>query len=301
MLSPAMRYFREAALHGSVRRAAERLSVAPSAISRQIARLESDLGTALFDRRSRRLALTDAGSVVLAHAERALQEAGDLRAALQDLTGLRSGRVRVASIEGMVTYFLARHLANFEKRFPGISVQVSVVGSRAVLDALREHAVDMALAFNVPQRSPFREHARLEQPLCVIVATSHPLAKRKSVSIRELGGTRVALPDRSFQIRLLVERMAARMRVALKLAVETNTLEMAKGVVRNSQLATFLPRYAALREISSEELAAVPLREREFSATSASLLTSRTHELPAAARALLETLTAAMATYRGGP
>ena len=299
MLSPALKYFREAAVHGSVRRAAEHLAVAPSAISRQIARLELELGTALLDRRSRRMALTDAGTLVLAHAERAMQETGDLRAALRELTGLRSGRVRIASIEGMVTYFLARYLANFEKRFPGIAVQVSVIGSRAVLDALRSHEVDMALAFNVPVRSPFQEHARLEQPLCVIVAPSHPLAQRKSVSFKELSGERIALPDRSFQIRFLVERIAARMRVNLKLAIETNTLEMAKGVVRNSQLVTFLPRYAALREVSNEELSAVPLREREFAATSASLLTSKTHQLSAAARALLETLKAAMATYRG--
>ncbi len=299
MLSTALNYFREAALHGSVRRAAERLAVAPSAISRQIARLEAELGTTLIDRRSRRMALTEAGTLVLAHAERAVQEVGDLRAALQDLAGLRSGRVRIASIEGMVTYFLARHLANFEKRYPGISVQASVVGSRAVLDALREHAVDMALAFNVTVRSPFQEHARLEQPLCVVVAPAHPLAQRKSISIKELSGQRVALPDRSFQIRFLVERITSRMQVALKLAIETNTLEMAKGVVRNSQLLTFLPRYAALREVSSEELAAIPLREREFAATSASLLTSRTHQLSPAARALLDTLKAAMATYRG--
>jgi DNA-binding transcriptional LysR family regulator len=299
MLSTALNYFREAALHGSVRRAGERLSVAPSAISRQIARLEGELGTALIDRRSRGMALTEAGTLVLAYAERAVQEIGDLRAALQDLTGLRSGRVRIASIEGMVTYFLARYLANFEKRYPGISVQVSVIGSRAVLDALREHAVDMALAFNVPVRSPFHEHARLEQPLCVIVAPSHPLAQRKSISIKELAGQRVALPDRSFQIRFLIERITSRMRVGLKLAIETNTLEMAKGVVRNSQLITFLPRYAALRDVSNEELAAIPLREREFAATSASLLTSRTHQLSPAARTLLGTLKAAMATYRG--
>lgn len=299
MLSPALRYFREAALHSSVRRAAERLSVAPSAVSRQIAKLEHELGTALVDRSARRMTLTEAGTLVLAHAERAMQDSGDLRAALQDLTGLRSGRVRVASIEGMVTYFLARYLANFEMRYPGIVVQVSVVGSRAVLDAVRAHAVDMALAFNAPPRSPFVEHARLEQPLCVIVAPSHPLARRRSVSFKELSGARVALPDRSFQIRFLVERIATRMRVDLKLAVETNTLEMAKGVVRNSGLLTFLPRYAALREVSNEELSAIALREREFAATSASLLTSRAHRLSAAGRALLEVLKAAMATYRG--
>jgi len=294
-----MSYFREAAIQGSVRRAGERLDVAPSAVSRQIARLEDELGTSLVDRTAKGLALTEAGRLVLEHAERSVQEVSSLRAALLDLKGLRSGRVRIASIEGMATYFLARYLASFEKNNPGITVQLSVVGSRVVLDTLRDHAADMALAFNAPAPSPFREHARLDQPLCVIVAPTHPLAQRKSVSMKELAEFRVALPDESFQIRFLVDHMASRLGVKLTLALETNTLETVKGVVRNSQLITFLPRYAALREVSAEELCAVPLRDREFTATRVSLLTSRTDPLSPAARALLKVLKAAMASYRG--
>jgi DNA-binding transcriptional LysR family regulator len=292
-------YFREAAVQKSVRRAGDQLDVAPSAISRQITRLEEELGVSLIDRSARGLGLTEAGALVLEHAERSVQEVNDLRAALLDLKGLRSGRVRVASVEGMAAYFLARYLAIFEKDNPGISVQLSVIGSRAVLDTLRDRAADMALAFNAPMPSPFREHARLDQPLCLIVAPSHPLANRKSVSMKELADCRMALPDESFQIRFLVEHMAARMGVKLKVALETNTLDTVKGVVRNSQLVTFLPRYAALREVSDEDLCAVPLREREFTATRVSLLTSKTVKLAPAAQALLKTLKTAMATYRG--
>lgn len=300
MIIPALQYFREVAACGSIRRAAERLSIAPSAISRQVTNLEAELGTSLLDRRSKRLALTPAGERVLAHVERAVQDLGNLRADLQELSGARTGQVRVASIEGMVTYFLARYLASFEQRSPGVTVSISVLGSRAVLEALGAGQADLALAFNLPARHPFREHARLEQPVCAIVAPTHALAGRRSVSFAELAGQRVALPDRSFQVRHLVERYALKAKVALEIVAETNSLEMAKGFVRSSQLLTFLPRYAALDEIANSELCAVPLQERDFAGTSVSLVTARDHRLSLAARNLLETLKSGMACYTPG-
>lgn len=298
MLPAALHYFREAALSGSIRRAAERLSVAPSAISRQIAKLEAELSVALIDRRARGMTLTEAGRLVLAYAERSGEQFETLRDSLQDLAGARAGHVRVATVEGVVSYFLSKYIATFEKQHPGVSVHVSVLGSRTVLDTLREAGADIALVFGVTPRSGFVQHARLDQPLCVIVAAGHPLARRKTLSFAELGGARVALPDRSFEIRALVDRMATRTGANFVRVIETNSLEMAKGAVRNSQLLTFLPRYAALREVASGDLAAIPLRDLPLADTGVTLLTSRSGALSPAGLLLLDALKAGMATYR---
>ena len=101
----------------------------------------------------------------------------------------------------------------------------------------------------------------------------HPLASRRSISFKALADQRVALPDHTFQIRSLIDGIALKTKTPLDRAIETNTLEMAKGVVRNSELLTFLPRYAALREIANGELCAVPLQERDLAQTSISLIT----------------------------
>lgn len=297
MLSPALAYFREVALCGSMRGAGEHLSIAPSAISRQIANLEAELQTALFDRRSRRLTLTSAGELVLAYSQRSSADFDALRESLQQITGLQAGQVRVGSVEGMVTYFLSRYLASFDKRFPGVKVSVSVVGSRAVLELVRNGEVDLALAFGLPTRSPFRVHARLEQPLCAIVAADHPLAARRSISFKALAQQRVGLPDRTFQIRSLIDGIAAKTKTPLNHVIETNTLEMCKGVVRNSDLLTFLPRYAALREIANGELSAVPLQQRDLASTSVSLITMPSRQLSPAARKLVETFKTGMGRY----
>jgi DNA-binding transcriptional LysR family regulator len=301
MLPLALTYFREVALSGSIRRAAEHLSIAPSAISRQIGNLETTLQTALFDRRARRLTLTAAGELVLAYSERSSADFETMRESLQQITGLQAGQVKIGSVEGMVTYFLSRYLASFSKRFPGINVAVSVVGSRAVLELLRDGELDLALAFGLPARNSFRVHARLDQPLCVIVAVDHPLASRRSISFKALADQRVALPDHTFQIRSLIDGIALKTKTSLHRTIETNTLEMAKGVVRNSDLLTFLPRYAALREIANGELCAVPLQERDLAQTSISLITMPSRQPSPAARKLLETFKAGMARYGRSP
>ncbi|EJL84290.1 transcriptional regulator [Herbaspirillum sp. CF444] len=299
MLSISMLYFREVARAGSLRRAAEGLGIAPSAVSRQIANLETELKVLLLDRRSNRTTLTPAGELVFAHAEAVLEESETLRTALQELMGTPSGVVRIGSIEGMVEHFLASNLARYQERYPQVKVQVLVLGSRAVVEAQQAGRIDMALAFNLPEQHVLREHARLEQPLCALVSPTHPFAKKRSVSFHELSGERLALPDRSFQIRHLVDRIASRLQVHLELAIETNTLEMARGVVRNSNLVTLMPRYAALHEVSNGNLRAVPLKERDFAQTATSLVTFPTQRLSLAARALLELLVSAMGRYGG--
>jgi DNA-binding transcriptional LysR family regulator len=296
MLPLALNYFREVALSGSIRRAAERLSIAPSAVSRQIAHLEAALQVALFDRRARRLTLTAAGELVLAYAERTSTDFDALCGSLQQITGLQAGQVKVGSAEGMV-YFLSRYLATFDKRFPGIRVAVSIVGSRAVLELLRDGKLDMALAFGLPASNPFREHARLDQPLCAIVAAGHPIAARRSISLKALAGQRVVLPDTTFQIRSLIDAMALKTKTPLERVIEANTLEMAKGIVRHSDLLTFLPRYAALREIASGELCAVPLKERDLAQTSISLVTLPSRQPSPAARKLLQIFKDGMGRY----
>ncbi len=296
MLPLALTYFREVAQSGSIRRAAEHLSIAPSAISRQIGLLEAELQVTLFDRHARRLTLTAAGELVRDYAERAGTDAQKLRESLQQITGLQAGRVRVGSVEGMV-YFLSRYLASFDQRFPGIRVNVSIVGSRAILELLRDGEIDLALAFGLPAVSPFQVHARLEQPLCAIVAPGHPLAALRSISFKAVADQRIVLPDSTFQIRALIDTIAQKTKTSLDYVIEANSLDVAKGIVRHSGLVTFLPRYAALREIASGELCAVPLQEHDLAQTGISLITMPSRKPSPAARKLLQTFKAGMVRY----
>ncbi len=122
----SLRYFLEVVRTGSLTEAAQRLNVTVSAVSRQVAALESLLGVPLFDRRPRGMVASAAGELLAAYALRNALEADRVVTEIAALQGLRRGRVRVASSAGFAIEFLPRAIAEFRERFPGLHFHVRV-------------------------------------------------------------------------------------------------------------------------------------------------------------------------------
>ena len=175
MQPQALKYFAEVARSGSLRHASEVFDIVPSAISRQIAQLEQQLGVVLFERSTRGMALTEAGRVLLEHVDDADRRIGTLRRRLDDLSELRRGTIRLAVVEAVTNDFLPRTLARFAERHPGIEFHVSVCGTGDIADRLASNAAEVALAFNSPSRDDLLLRARIPQPLQLVCAPGHPL------------------------------------------------------------------------------------------------------------------------------
>lgn len=293
MYSTALKYFAEVVQCRSIRRAAERLHIAPSAISRQIARLEHTLRSPLFERRTNRLVLTEAGSLVAAFAASTAKEFDRLLAAICDISNLMRGSITIATVEAMVTEVLPRHLAAFQTKYPGITATVNVMGTQDVADTVAKGEADIGIAFNPEIRSDLRVSADYPQPLHAIFSPAHPFARRARVSLSELRELRIALPNQSFGIRLLVEKAAKDLGLELHPVLETNNLEMTKSLVRHSSAVTFMPISAVARDLQLRALVAIPMSEPLLSATSIKVLTASARRLPRAAQALLDYLAAA--------
>src|SRR5215469_14512708 len=123
-----LRYFLETARAGSIRRAAERLYVAPSAVSRQIALLEQAFGMPLLERHAAGVRLTPAGEVFARQARATVRDFDRLRSEIDDLQKLRRGSVRIFSVAATVTTVVYRALAEFVLAYPGITYEVVVTG-----------------------------------------------------------------------------------------------------------------------------------------------------------------------------
>src|SRR3954453_18366194 len=106
MHASILKYFTEVARSGSIRKASEELHVATSAVSRQIKKLEDELGTPLFERFSDGLRLTSAGEIVLRHAKETLQDFEVMKSNLGDLQGKNTGRVHIAALDSLLVTFL---------------------------------------------------------------------------------------------------------------------------------------------------------------------------------------------------
>ena len=132
--------------HRHFTRAAEELHVAQSALSHQIRRLEAELGTALFERTSRRVAPTEAGEAVARHARRVLAELDGIRGELDELRGLVRGRLTVGALLPAGEIQVTTLLASFNRAFPAIEVSLREGTAADLRELLEADRLDVAFS-----------------------------------------------------------------------------------------------------------------------------------------------------------
>ncbi|WP_022724446.1 LysR family transcriptional regulator [Rhodopseudomonas sp. B29] len=294
--SAAIRYFREVTECGSIKQAAATLRIAPSAISRQVQAIEEELAVKLFDRGARGMVLTDAGRLLYRYAVENRSQLDGIRARVQEFETMRRGQIRFATVEGMLANFLSNFLIDLATDYPGVTVVTTVLGSRAVAESVGRNEVDLGLVFGPAPRRDLIELARMRQSLCLIVAPNHPLAGRRSCSVKELDGLRVVVPDPSFGIRQEIDRACATAKIRLEVCSETNSLAFAQMLASRTDLATFLPRDTAMHAIEAGRLVAVPLRDKRLEATQVTLVRLASRNMSPSCRLVADLLVARMKT-----
>ncbi|WP_213771612.1 LysR family transcriptional regulator [Bradyrhizobium sp. dw_78] len=270
--STAIRYFRAVTESGSIKQAAASLRIAPSAISRQVQAIEEELSVKLFERGARGMTLTDAGHLLYRYAIENRNQLDGIRVKVQEFDTLRRGQVKIATVEGMLANFLSNFVIDLANDYPGISISITVLGSRAVAETVGHNGVDLGLVFGRSPRRDLIELARMRQSLCLIVSPRHPLAGRDHCSVKDLAGLRVVVPDISFGIRQEIDRACAGSRIGLEICNETNSLAFAQTLAARTDLATFLPRDTAMPSLQAGLLVAVPLRDERLEATQVTLV-----------------------------
>jgi DNA-binding transcriptional LysR family regulator len=241
-----LNYVDEVARAGSIRKAAARLNVTASAVNRRIADLEDELGTALFDRQPRGVRLTAAGEVFVHYLRGQNDEVERMKSQIEDLKGLRRGTVRIACSQALALDFLPRQIAEFRKTHPLVSFDLQVVDHEWAMAALAAYEVDLVIVFRPPFRANFQPLMTLEQQLVVVMAKDHPLASRRVLRLSDCVAHPVALPARSIGGRQLLEEVSARSGLTFKIAAESNSFEMLRGLVTHAGLISFQIRIGTL-------------------------------------------------------
>jgi DNA-binding transcriptional LysR family regulator len=246
-----LRYFLETARLGSIRRAAESLYVAPSAVSRQIALLEQTYGMPLFERHAAGMRLTVAGEVFARQARATVRDFERLRSEIDDLQQLRRGTVRIFSVEPTVASVVYRAIAEFARSYPGITYEVQVSGGIRAIEALAAEECDIAISFEPPSHPDVEEMQSLRDPIVAIMHPSHPLASRAKVTLRELAGCPVALLDDSHATRTLMDKALALEGLKLQSVLTVNVVAMAAAFARSKQAISFAPSLVVNAEVKA--------------------------------------------------
>ena len=254
-----LRYLDEVARSGSIRKAAERLNVAASAINRQILSLEQELDTPLFERMPGGLRLTATGEILVAHVRHTLRDHRRALEGMAALKGLTQGEVKIATMGGLAASVLGDVLGAFRAVHPRVKLTVKVLAREAIVSAVLDGQADLGLAYNLPSHPRLFRAASFEHPIGAVLAPDHPLAGRLSVRFADCLPYPLLLAERGMSLREAIDLLVPPTAEA-RPALETNSLELLKRMARRAPCVTFMSLNEVAEELRAGSLAFVPIQ-----------------------------------------
>jgi DNA-binding transcriptional LysR family regulator len=281
-----LQVFLTVATEKSFSRAAEKLLRTQPAISLALQRLEQELGEKLIDRSGKELILTDAGNTVLEYARRFQSLQQELDNALAELRDNSAGRLTIGANES-TTLYLLRHIERYRELYPKIKVQVRRSLSSKIPVELLDGNLELGVISYDPGDERLTSKVIYSDALAFVVSPHHRFAKRRVVSITELGPEQFIAHNVLSPYREVVLREFQGHKVPLHMEVEMPTIESIRKLVQAGQGVAFLPRMCVEQEIDQKLLAEVRVKEMHVERKIRLVYPTR-RALSHAARAFLE-------------
>ncbi|MEQ8852117.1 LysR family transcriptional regulator [Gimesia sp.] len=237
-----LRYFLRVAERGNFTRAAEELNISQPALSRSIQKLEEELGQPVFERRTRSVALTDAGTLLQSRAQQILTLIEDTKAEISD--DGRSGQIRIGAIPTIAPFFLPNLLRQFSTEFSAASIIVQEDTTDHLLKRCTQGEIDLAiLALPVPAK--YLEIEELfQEELLLVLPPDHPLVNKPQIRLNDIKSLPFVLLD---EAHCLSDNIVSfcRQRSFHPVAVEqTSQLAMVQELVSLSHGISMVPQMA---------------------------------------------------------
>ncbi|WP_434686095.1 LysR family transcriptional regulator [Pseudanabaena minima] len=228
---------------GNFQQAAQKCGVSQSTISRQVQSLEATVGILLFHRQGN-AKLTLGGDRLLPHAKKICQIWSTAEQELLDLQAGKQTELCVAGIPSACAYQLPPILQRFSKVYPNVQLRVTTLGSDRALKVLKDGLIDIAIVMNNPFLTASSEMVveRLyEEKIQLLLPVNHPLSKKESLTWKDLNNVPQAVFKDGYGLQRLVQDQFNRQGIRLHAALELNSLEAFRGVVKQGSLLALLP------------------------------------------------------------
>jgi DNA-binding transcriptional LysR family regulator len=228
---------------GNFQQAAQRCGVSQSTISRQVQSLEATVGISLFHRQGN-AKLTVGGDRLLIHAKKICQIWSSAEQELLDLQAGKQTELCVAGIPSACAYQLPPILQKFSKAYPNVQLRVTTLGSDRALKVLKDGLIDIAIVMNNPFLTASSEmvvEKLYEEKIQLLLTVNHPLCRKESLTWKDLHNVPQAVFKDGYGLQRLVQDQFNRQGLRLNAALELNSLEAFRGVVKQGSLVALLP------------------------------------------------------------
>jgi DNA-binding transcriptional LysR family regulator len=226
-----LRIFEAVARFSSISRAASELHLTQPAVSMQVKQLEEQVGLPLLEQIGKRLFLTEAGLELRAHAQRFAAQMHDLKMAMDQFRGLQRGFLGLAVVS-TANYFLPPLIAHLNEQHPGMRISLQVGNRESVLAALADNRTDLAITGQPPDSADLVALPFKDNPLVVIAAPTHRLAKLDAIPMKHLARETFLAREPGSGTRAAIERHFAAKGVDYSPGCEFNTNEAIKQAVQ---------------------------------------------------------------------
>ncbi|MDX3630412.1 LysR family transcriptional regulator [Streptomyces europaeiscabiei] len=246
---------------GSVTRAAALLHLVQPAVTRQIRTLEQELGVDLFERTGTGMRPTEAGSIMVDRARRALNELERARAEVQPAPGEVSGIVTVGLLESTSDLLSEPLVTAVARSHPGVELRLMTAYSVHLQQWLDDGDLDLTLLYNLDSTPSLNAHPLVRERLWAVAPPSAGLRADRPVPFAEAAGHRLVMPASGHALRRLIDAAAVRADSALDVVVQTNSMRVQKQLVRAGHGWTVLPGVGIAEDVAQGILSAAPLCE----------------------------------------
>lgn len=241
-----LRYFVSVADDLSFSRAADRLQVSQSALSRRIGALEGELRVHLFDRVGRSIALTGAGEELLARSRALLHDAESLRTRAEDLSTGSTGMLRVGATPQTLESLVSQLLSRYRRICPRVEVQLIEDGAGRLLDHIERGNVHVAFGA-LPNGTALQGRTLFPLAVLAAVPADHRFAFRKTIDVRELAHERLLLLRRTFMTRQLFDGACQVAQITPRVMLESGSPQCLLALVERGHGVAIIPSTLRLR------------------------------------------------------
>ena len=243
----------------SFSRAADENFVSQSAASQAIQQLEQHLGVTLIDRTKRPFVVTPEGAACYTACRTLLDGWEKSKVEIGAVKARVDGTVRVAAIYSVGLHDLSRHQQRFMALYPEARVELELLHPHKVVDAVVRDEADVGIMSYPPATRGLAVVPLRKEPMAVVCHPSHPLARRRVVSLDQLNGEAFVAFDRELTIRKAIDRALRQHNVRVDVRMEFDNIETIKQAIMIRTGISILPRHTVQMEAGVRTLAAVPL------------------------------------------
>jgi DNA-binding transcriptional LysR family regulator len=261
----SLKVFCDLAETESFTKAAQINSVTQSAVSQTISALERQFKSLLIERSKKNFRLTPEGEVLYEYSKRILQGYDALHSKLQELEGVISGNIRVATIYSIGLHVLPPYVKKFLKVFPTVNVHVEYRRANQVTEGVLGNVVDLGMVAYPARDAKLEIVALRREPMVLICHPQHPLAKQSSTRLKALAGQRFIGFEPDIPTRKAMDKVLKEHSISVDYVMQFDNVETVKRAVEIDSGIAIVPEATVRQEIINQSLAAVTLSEGDFS------------------------------------